>query len=378
MVPACAYVKFRATKRNLTLEALYRVLTWSFMWLLRGVWPDEAPPGCTLRGPSGALLANGLRCAFAGMKGDAKFLKETMLWNCYWRARDICHLCRASRADAVHNYLHVLPDAAEEYLARTPIARQPVFLAMPGLRIEIIYSDLLHTVCLGIGQDFCGSCMVELARGGAFGREFPASDLSPMDAALQEGLLMFERWCLAEGLERPTLDHLSSQSLGLPSYPALPGKAADCRKMLAWLPYITGAYAMGPGPYEETMALCAWAMGQFWFVISNADMFMTAQQRASAMSHGEEYLVSYVVLATEKLRAGERLWKVRPKMHSFHHQCLQMATSRLNPRHMACWADEDYVGRIMAASKAASQRQVAMGTLVRYLATCATQWAPVP
>ena len=44
--------------------------------------------------------------------------------------------------------------------------------------------------------------------------------------------------------------------------------------------------------------------------------------------------------------AGIARWKFRPKFHYFEEMMIQMRRTRVNPRHLACWVDEGYLGHI--------------------------------
>ena len=44
--------------------------------------------------------------------------------------------------------------------------------------------------------------------------------------------------------------------------------------------------------------------------------------------------------------AGIARWKFRPKHHYFEEMMMQLRRTKLNPRHLACWADEGYLGHI--------------------------------
>ena len=44
--------------------------------------------------------------------------------------------------------------------------------------------------------------------------------------------------------------------------------------------------------------------------------------------------------------AGIARWKFRPKHHYFEEMMMQLRRTKLNPRHLACWVDEGYLGHI--------------------------------
>jgi hypothetical protein len=213
-----------------------------------------------------------------------------------------------------------------------------------------------------------GSAIVVLAGLGAFGG-------GSLDEQLHTALQHFEGWCLSEGFDGPSLDYLTQASLGLPGFPELPGKAADCRKSFGWLALVTAAYSLGQGRMAEVMATCCYCMALFWNILDKSPMFLTDEEAGRAREAGEGYLRAYVWLAGDALERRHCRWKVRPKMHSFHHTVLALRHSRLNPRFMTCWGDEDYVGKLAKISRKAHVRTLALATLRRYLAACAEQWS---
>ena len=63
---------------------------------------------------------------------------------------------------------------------------------------------------------------------------------------------------------------------------------------------------------------------------------------------GATYLKAHMLLAHMSFDAQSRLqglepllWTIIPKMHTFHHQLIQMRETRMNCRHHHCFTDED-------------------------------------
>ena len=89
-----------------TYEQIYKVLAWSLTALATGVWPTCDHLG-RLFGPShhparwrkaGKPLAGGMVGVWAEMRGDWKYLKESLHLQAHYGSIDtICHRCQASK-----------------------------------------------------------------------------------------------------------------------------------------------------------------------------------------------------------------------------------------------------------------------------------------
>jgi hypothetical protein len=107
-------------------------------------------------------------------------------------------------------------------------------------------------------------------------------------------------------------------------------------------------------------------------------MFLTAPERTDAGAHLDAFFAAYSWLACAAVARGARLWKLRPKFHGLMHIRLNLQESALNPRHVACWKDEEYVGRICKTARRGHANAVAMSTLHRYFMLLALQWGTQP
>ncbi|CAL1139860.1 unnamed protein product [Cladocopium goreaui] len=78
-------------------------------------------------------------------------------------------------------------------------------------------------------------------------------------------------------------------------------------------------------------------------------------------------------MASYSIQRRELLWKIRPKLHQLDHVVMDQA-QRCNPLWVACYADEDYVGKIKKMAALAVPTGLEMQVLQRYCAFVCTRW----
>lgn len=161
---------------------LLAVLAWSLRSLAEGKHPSVDHTGAPLTGDRGRLAGtpltgDGYRGIFAEMRGDWKFLRESLHFTHHYSHNIyICHRCKASReikrllyTDFRRTARHrrtVIPAS----IWRRDAERQPrvsPLLQIPGFSIERVFFDALHTLDLGVYQVVVPTAMAELAASGA-------------------------------------------------------------------------------------------------------------------------------------------------------------------------------------------------------------------
>eukprot|EP00969_Alexandrium_andersonii_P024531 1070275-Alexandrium_andersonii.AAC.1 len=65
---------------------------------------------------------------------------------------------------------------------------------------------------------------------------------------------------------------------------------------------------------------------------------------------------------------------MRPKVHAFDHLLRDALRFRLNPRHIATWNEESYMGCVKRATKTCHGSTVLRTSLVRYLLYLCLRW----
>ena len=77
-------------------------------------------------------------------------------------------------------------------------------------------------------------------------------------------------------------------------------------------------------------------------ICRNAGRHFTEKEHALYCRHMENALVSYNALAVEAGVQGKHNWKMLPKFHA----CCHYYDTRVNPRRVQCYQDEDMAGRV--------------------------------
>ena len=93
-----------------TIDAIMKVLSWSFNALLSGRLPALSWDNTPL-GDGGELLAGGWRGALCQMRGDWAYYCEVFNFPKWNGAERMCFLCRASSTDAALAWVKLGPDA---------------------------------------------------------------------------------------------------------------------------------------------------------------------------------------------------------------------------------------------------------------------------
>ena len=162
-----------------------------------------------------------------------------------------------------------------------------------GPGIEMAWGDLMHDLYLGVGQDVCGSALVELFEHGFVlqkdGSRFPTADEGYRALHVE-----LKRWCYFQGIKCPPLA-LSQNTLGrnLPSqYPALASsyKAAHVKIMISFCAHI--CWKLGGADWRSKVrTTCLYALSNFIHILDRAGPWLTDSEADDAYYHGSQ--ISY-------------------------------------------------------------------------------------
>ena len=95
-----------------------------------------------------------------------------------------------------------------------------------------------------------------------------------------------------------------------------------------------------------------WSYAQFHFLLDTSGRYMTGQQVEQATAAGGCFLVGYQRLAELANTSGRALFRLRPKLHEAAHILVWLEATSYNVRYLACWSDEDFLGRICTLATA--------------------------
>ena len=95
-------------------------------------------------------------------------------------------------------------------------------------------------------------------------------------------------------------------------------------------------------------AVLCWAVTKFGWILDQAGLWLTDAQAADAVDYGVLFVQTFMWLARDALENARPRYKLRPKMHSFFCEVLMRMHhgGRTNARWVACFSEEDYIGKI--------------------------------
>lgn len=120
--------------------------------------------------------------------------------------------------------------------------------------------------------------------------------------------------------------------------------------------------ALGASLSQVVFAADSWARG-----LLGAGMFLTDRENEQRKILGQLFLKLYVRLARQALDSHKRLYRCRPKLHLLVHMSEDDRPSSLNPAHLNCFMDEDFIKRSMAIKKGVHRLTATVRTLQRFI-----------
>ena len=105
-------------------------------------------------------------------------------------------------------------------------------------------------------------------------------------------------------------------------------------------------------------------------ICRRAGRYFTAEEHAEFCGWLEVGLVSCNALAAEALASNKKLYKMVPKFHALTHYY----DTRLNPRRVTCYQDEDMVGRMKKIYVQTHGKTAPKRSLQRYRVVIGIRW----
>ena len=357
-----------------TIEALIAAQEWGWECAYQGIWPvldhlrrpiTEAT-GRHRFARRGEFLAGPYRFAYAGSLGDWKYLKEVWHLADHYNADCCCHKCRAHKKNPALLFTDTGPDAGwagtvysndDFWQKHTDIP--PPLKRRKGSHVELVRGDVQHTGHLGVTKIINAQCIVDLSNEGFFG---PIA--LPLSVRLRSAYVGFKAWCRSNRIccSQPafTVSRLNvNRSFDFPEFASL-AKSHNMRVVAAWVADVCSMAAKDNvnSRYQQLRAVCAWAHAEFYSAMEQAPRYLSAAQANRISEAGATFLRTYNTLRKLAELDARPAWAIRPKFHQLDHMCLDVARDRYNPRFYHCYADEDFVGRIMRISRRCHKRCV--------------------
>jgi hypothetical protein len=366
---------FTVVKKSLmlpnTMNEILRIFSWSCNALLDGKTPCRGPFGNALAG-GGEPLAGPWRAALAQVRGDWAFYKECFNFPQWNSAVEMCWCCRASSTIRALSWTNFSPGAEwrntlwthETYVAHLlaqglPI---PILLSLAtGLRLESIMIDVLHTIDLGVAAHIIGNILFIF---GVMRAVFGGSTYVERIARVSEALTAWYKRtkCSSRIQGALTLERIRPTG----QWPKLKAKAAACRHMARFALWIVETY----GTLDDGLILhVIGLLVSFYDILESESQFLSESAKATLPKIGQRLAHAYGQLAKRALDAGQRLWKLSPKLHLAEHLLETQALSSGNPRWYWTYPDEDLVGLMIDIAEGCHANTMPFSVLFKWLHT---------
>ena len=236
---------------------------------------------------------------------------------------------------------------------------------LPGFHIDCISFDIMHGLHLGVLPVVIGSCMLLLlqsnyfnsAVAGAWHVRF-AKQLETAWVRFKDFLRPFE---LSTSQPKFSVARLTMASLGDP--PVWKGKAGDNMIVARWLLHEWLIKARTTQlEADQRVASTLWGYVRSTDILSSAGLFFTDSELEQLEKARAAALECHSLLASDAIASNLQVWRTIPKHHYIDHNLRPSWPDggRLNPGHQWCFADEDFLGRLirMCDSRTTSDRIV--------------------
>ena len=328
-----------------------------------------------------------LRFVVLGLKGDLPFLskaghltrtfmhirkgpagpKSKALTGCCWKcsagSAAICFEDLSRNPDWIHTCgpNNTLPwDVIPPWFDHVP--------HVPSDKGSFFKLDVLHIYHLGIGRDFGASALTCLL--GLFEGSIP-DKLASMNLQLKRFLKATRKQVHFKLLTRDLLGY-TSESV----YPSGHwNKAFDTPVLLDFAHWLLQQHEDEMNASRELMIIgsACQAMSVFMNVLLVAGLWLTPGQASESGENGLHFLACYQKLVALCYHAGKCRFNLVPKLHCFHHLCLDLiqragrGCKAQNPLSECTFQDEDFIGRVSRLSRRVSPRLQCVRTIQRYL-----------
>jgi hypothetical protein len=198
----------------------------------------------------------------------------------------------------------------------------------------------------------------------------------------------YRQYCSSNGI-KSTLRVWSLDTLGLSEktfksqYATLSSrmKASHVKTMMFFCVDVAKMGVDSADPMSELRCVMIWSLASFIEILDACGVTLPPTKAMEAVRAGKVFLRSYQELALHMLASRRKRFKIRPKLHYFHHLLLKMlerarrGLATWNPARWATWLNEDLMGklgRIARACHGGSNSKTT--TMRRYILLISLMW----
>ena len=353
-----------------TLDAISKVLCWSFNALLAGETPavdwDGAP-----RSGGGNRLADGWRGSLCQARGDWAWYCELFRfpqWNC---AERMCWLCQASSTNPALGWSKFGPSAGWrktrwsherylDYLRTAGLCIPPLLVLAIGFRLELVMVDVLHTVDQGVASHIIANVLwIFAVVRKVFGGSTQEQQVSKLYAHMQKWYSKIK--CDRKIKGKLTIERLRTSG----QWPKLKAKAAATRHLAAYALSLCQQFGSRDKEDRQMLGVCQ-LLQQFYTLLNSESQFLSPAAKDELPTLGQQLVGLYVSLATSAKERGLKLWKLQPKLHLFQHVCEWQAIDCCNPRCFWTYSDEDLAGLMATVAASCHPMTMNMNALFKW------------
>ena len=242
----------------------------------------------------------------------------------------------------------------------------------------------MHTVYLGIGTDLFASSLVAMRENGLIGDHIGPLPDGTTEAQQLQG--MYKTWCKEHRLPplSGSFNPFTYHNLGRKSQATYPVtshrlKAAAAKQLLIFLQHLTVRVA-GREDCEEwypVVQAASASMAHLIVKLDRAPDWLSLEQAEEISDHGLSFLRQYSYLVQRSLRKREMMYKVRPKLHFFHHLMFEIRARRYNVCKTQTFAGEDFMGKMKSLGRKCHRTSISKRALQRYVQLVGCRWKNV-
>ena len=329
-----------------------------------------------------------LRFVFLGAKGDAEWHFEAGQFTRSYHNTSlknhmaICPLCSAGEAGLS------LSDGRDEPAWAATMGTSDPWNALPPLNhapysstfgASLYKFDPFHVLKFGVFRDAVGSILIRLALMTYFDYE---GHSTAIESRLERAFSLFSMWCLAER-KFPAIKHFTKGNLNFGNFRSfawLNAKGADVTLVMMFLQFYLRVRLLEPLRCSEDAVLLR-AMLQlleggltYIGIMHSHGLWLTRSCAQLQLAAGLSFYRGYLFMADFCTKARVAGFRLRPKIHYFHHLLYEIQTQLASDAEFVysaaaylCEQNEDFIGRISRVSRRVAARTAGLRTVQRYL-----------
>ena len=330
-----------------------------------------------------------LKIIFLGAKGDGEWHFEAAGFNrSYHNAStkselSMCHFCDAGKPGLSFSDSAQEPAWAQTLGVTDPWDSPPPLDAAPyasTFKASMYKFDPFHVLKFGVFRDAVGSVLVRLCLMAYF--DFDPSDSLAIESRFERAFNVFSLWCLAER-KFPAIKHFTKANMHFESYrkfPWLNCKGSDVTLVMMWLSFQLRLILLEPlkdAAHRQTFqAMLQMLEGGLHYIgiMHSHGLWLPRFCGMVQLKAGMRFYRGYLYLASQCMEEKVAGFRLRPKIHYFHHLLHDVQTQLqtdtgfiFSSGAYLCEQNEDFIGRISRVSRRVSARSAGLRTTQRYL-----------